>query len=116
MTKITVVPSTEKTSQDIPLTFALDNAQLDSTHLHLYGTIINTSTIHFFDVDMIITIRAEDGTFICRDDLPVRPSSIAPGEIGYFGVGYIIRCTDCSKREAITVEYKIVGSKRSKRF
>lgn len=113
MTKITVIQSSEKTSQDVPLEFAFDNAQLDTTHLYLYGTIKNTGKVSFYSVKMIITIRADDGSFIFRDDLPVAPSTIAPGEIGYAGVGgYCIRCTDCSKREAINVEYKIIGSRK----
>lgn len=113
MTKINVIKSNEQTSQDIPLSFNLDNSRLDETHLYLYGTVSNPSQVSYYSVTLIITIRDQNGNFIFRDDLPVEPDFIRPGEVAYFGVGGLcIRCTDCSKKEAITVEYKIIGEKR----
>lgn len=101
---VSVLPSKNKTSADIPLTFELERTEWAEgvKQLQLWGTVRNTGKKTFDLVTVIVAAYDSSGKFLGREIKYADPSLIKPGQVSYVN-GFI----NTGKQLPVRLEYTV---------
>ncbi len=102
--EVSVLPSKNKTSADVPLNFELERTEWSSgvQQLQVWGTIRNNSKKKFDSVTVVISAYDSAGKFLGRETKYAAPLLIKPGQVSYIN-GYM----NTAKQMPSRLEYSV---------
>ncbi len=101
---VILLPSNDKTSEDIALKFELEKTKWDGKDLKVWGKVKNTGQKSFWIVEVFLTAQDNNRNFITRESMYTVPAAIDAGQ-----VGYIEKWITCEGKKPAYIEFSVLG-------